>query len=223
MSQIKSKERVENHGEVFTPEWLVSEMLDLVGDEVKRIESRVLEPACGNGNFLVQVLERKLATVKSIYGKSKSERANRALHALMCIYGIELLADNVIECQNNLLAIFAKDLGLTHTDDMYLAALYVLQRNIIHGDALEMRTHDNQPIVFSEWKYNSKGSFTRRDFHFEDIAKTRELREGDSLFSQEENSGIQEPLDLFKPIATFDTMSLQSLIECEIGAQHKAA
>lgn len=223
MKQIKSKERVENHGEVFTPEWLVNEMLDLVEDEVEQIESRVLEPACGNGNFLVQVLQRKLTTIKSNYRKSKIERGNRALHALMCIYGIELLADNVIECQNNLLEIFTKHLGLAHSDDMYIAALYVLRRNIIHGDAIKMRTHDNKPIVFAEWKYNSKGTFARRDFLFEDLAKTRELREGSSLFSQEENNGTLEPTYLFKPIATYDMMTLQNLIACEIESQRKAA
>jgi type I restriction-modification system DNA methylase subunit len=79
---------------VFTPAWLVEDMLDLVKYESERIDSRVLEPACGSGNFLIPVLRRKLATVQTRYGKSEFEKRHYALFALMCIYGIELLADN---------------------------------------------------------------------------------------------------------------------------------
>src|ERR1700712_5692988 len=74
MSLIKSKHRVADHGEVFTPAWMVAAMLDLVKDETERIDSRFLEPACGSGNFLVQVLRRKLAAVQLKYGKSDFER-----------------------------------------------------------------------------------------------------------------------------------------------------
>jgi hypothetical protein len=86
---VKSKRRVADHGEVFTPAWLVKDMLDLVNAESERIESRVLEPACGSGNFLVPILTRKLATVQLRYGSSEFERRHYALLALMCIYGIE--------------------------------------------------------------------------------------------------------------------------------------
>jgi type I restriction-modification system DNA methylase subunit len=109
---VKSKQRVADHGEVFTPPWLVEAMLDLVKDETERIDSRFLEPACGSGNFLVQILRRKLAAVELKYGKSDFERQHYALLALMCIYGIELLADNITECRNNMLEIFADDLPL---------------------------------------------------------------------------------------------------------------
>ena len=64
MSLIKSKKRVADHGEVFTPSWLVEAMLDLVNDETQRIDSRFLEPACGSGNFLVRVLQRKLGAIE---------------------------------------------------------------------------------------------------------------------------------------------------------------
>ena len=97
MSLIKSKERVANHGEVFTPPWMVEAMLDLVKNETERIDSRFLEPACGSGNFLVQVLRRKLAAVEIRYGKSDFERRHYALLAVMPIYGIELLPDNIVE------------------------------------------------------------------------------------------------------------------------------
>ena len=110
--QVKSKQRVADHGEVFTPAWMVEAMLDLVKDETERIDSRFLEPACGTGNFLVQVLRRKLTAVELKYSKSDFERQNYALLALMCIYGIELLPDNIVECRANLIRIFAEYLNL---------------------------------------------------------------------------------------------------------------
>src|SRR5207248_545460 len=104
---VRSKQRTADHGEVFTPAWLVEAMLDLVKEETERIDSRFLEPACGSGNFLVKVLSQKLAAVELKYGKSDFERRHFALLALMCIYGIELLSDNIAECRANLLDIFA--------------------------------------------------------------------------------------------------------------------
>ena len=100
---VRSKQRVADHGEVFTPAWMVDAMLDLVQEETERIDARFLEPACGSGNFLVQVLRRKLAAVDRKFGRSEFERRHYALLGLMCIYGIELLADNIVECRANLL------------------------------------------------------------------------------------------------------------------------
>ena len=107
MALVKSKQRVADHGEVFTPAWMVEAMLDLVKDETERIDSRFLEPACGSGNFLVPVLRRKLAAVELKFGKSDFEKRHYALFGLMCIYGIELLADNIAECRANMLEILA--------------------------------------------------------------------------------------------------------------------
>ena len=112
MNLIKSKKRVADHGEVFTPAWMVEAMLDLVKDETERIDSRFLEPACGSGNFLVRVLQRKLAAVELKFGKSDFEKRHYALLALMCLYGIELLADNIAECRANMLEILADYLNL---------------------------------------------------------------------------------------------------------------
>src|SRR3954462_4321131 len=107
MNLFKSKQRVADHGEVFTPSWMVAAMLDLVKGETERIDSRFLEPACGSGNFLVKVLQRKLAVVEFKFGKSEFEKRHYALLALMCIYGIELLTDNIAECRENVLEILA--------------------------------------------------------------------------------------------------------------------
>src|SRR6266567_553626 len=118
MSLIKSKKRVADHGEVFTPPWMVEAMLNLVKAETERIDSRFLEPACGSGNFLVPVLQRKLRAVELKFGESDFEKRHYALLALMCIYGIELLADNIAECRANLLEIFADYLDLHGSDDL---------------------------------------------------------------------------------------------------------
>ena len=164
MNLVKSKQRVADHGEVFTPAWMVEAMLDLVKGESERIDSRFLESACGSGNFLVRVLRRKLAAVELKFGKSDFEKRHYALLALMCTYGIELLADNIDECRANMLEIFADYLNLEESNDLYRAAFYVLSQNLVHGDALTMRTTSGQPITFAEWGYLGKGKFQRRDF-----------------------------------------------------------
>lgn len=207
-SQIKSKERVADHGEVFTPEWMVEAMLDLVKDETERIDSRFLEPACGDGNFLVQVLRRKLAAVELKYSKSNFERRHYALLAIMCIYGIELLKDNIADCRANLLEIFADYLKLDESDELYQAASYVLSQNLVYGDALKMRTHDDQAITFAEWGYLGKGKFQRRDFRLDSLTLSSSFSAEDSLFS---NLGRHE---LFTPSQTYPPMTIGRLVDC---------
>ena len=118
MSLIKSKQRVADHGEVFTPDWLVEKMLDLVKGETERIDARFLEPACGSGNFLVPILQRKLAAVELKFRKFEFEKRHYALLALMCAYGVELLEDNIAECRANMLEVFADYLSLSEADDL---------------------------------------------------------------------------------------------------------
>ena len=145
MTLIRSLKRAADHGEVFTPNWLVENMLDLVKGESERIDSRFLEGACGSGNFLVPVLKRKLAAVEAKYSKSDFEKRQFALLAVMCTYGIELLEDNIVECRANMLEVFADYLNLDETDEVYLAAHYVLSQNLVHGDALTMLMDNGQP------------------------------------------------------------------------------
>ncbi len=183
MNYTKSKQRVADHGEVFTPAWMVEAMLDLVKGETERIDSRFLEPACGSGNFLVKVLQRKLTAVELKYGKSDFERRHYALYAIMCIYGIELLSDNIAECRATMLEILAEYLNLEESDDLYRAALYVLSQNLIFGDALKMRTHDDKAITFAEWGYLGKGKFQRRDFRLDSLTLSSSFSAEDSLFA----------------------------------------
>ena len=201
----KTKQRVADHGEVFTPEWLVEEMLDLVEVESQRIDSRFLEPACGSGNFLVKILQRKLAAVEVKYAKSEFERRNFALLAVMCIYGIELLDDNIAECRENLLEVVVEYLKLDSTDDILRAALHVLSVNLVHGDAMKMTMVDGSPIVFAEWGYLGKGKFQRRDFRLDMLTLSSAFSAEDSLFS---SLGRHE---LFVPSKTYEPMTIADL------------
>ena len=205
MSLVKSKQRVADHGEVFTPPWMVEAMLDLVKGESERIDARFLEPACGSGNFMVQILRRKLAAVEIKYGKSDFERHHYALLGLMCIYGIELLADNIDECRANVLEVFANYLQLDETDDLYRAASYVLQQNLVHGDALTMRDHNGQAITFAEWGYLGKGKYQQRDFRFDVLTGASKFSEEGSLFAE---LGKHE---IFTPVKTHPPMTVREL------------
>ncbi|MCZ2106482.1 MAG: SAM-dependent methyltransferase [Burkholderiales bacterium] len=205
MSLVKSKQRVADHGEVFTPPWMVEAMLDLVKGESERIDARFLEPACGSGNFMVQILRRKLAAVELKYGKSDFERRHYALLGLMCIYGIELLADNIDECRANVLEVFANYLQLDETDDLYRAASYVLQQNLVHGDALTMRDHNGQAITFAEWGYLGKGKYQQRDFRFDVLTGASKFSEEGSLFAE---LGKHE---IFTPVKTHPPMTVREL------------
>jgi hypothetical protein len=139
VSLIRSRKRVADHGEVFTPPWLVEKMLVLVEGEAGRIDSRFLEPACGSGNFLVPILRRKLAAVELEHGGSESGKRHHALRALTCLYGIELLADNIAECRAAMLEAFAGYLRLEESDELHRAASQILSLNLIHGDAMTMK------------------------------------------------------------------------------------
>jgi hypothetical protein len=105
MTIVKSRQRIIDHGEVFTPPELVSDMLDLVAHECERIDSRFLEPACGDGNFLAEVLWRKLITVNKKQAKNRGKWERDAVLAVSSLYGIDRLADNIAACRDRLLSI----------------------------------------------------------------------------------------------------------------------
>lgn len=205
MSLIRTKKRVADHGEVFTPEWMVDAMLDLVKEESERIDSRFLEPACGSGNFLVTVLKRKLCAVELKFGKSEFEKRQYALLALMCAYGIEILEDNIFECRANMLEVLADYLRINETDDLYRAASHVLSLNLIQGDALSMKGHDGAPITFSEWGYLGKGKFQRRDFRLDVLTGSSAFSAEGTLFS---HLGKHE---IFTPTKTYPPMTVRDL------------
>lgn len=217
MSLVKSKKRVADHGEVFTPEWMVEAMLNLVQDETERIDSRFLEPACGSGNFLVRILQRKLAAVELKYGKSDFERRHYALLAVMCIYGVELLPDNIAECRANLLEILSDYLSLSEADQLYTAAFYVLSQNLVHGNARTMRTDKDKPITFPEWGYLGKGKFQRRDFRLDILTQSSALTEEGSLFASVGKH------DIFRPTKTWPPMTIAELSVLGLPSDMKEA
>lgn len=187
---------------------MVEDMLDLVKHESERIDSRVLEPACGSGNFLVPVLARKLATVQFRHGKSDFEKRHYALFALMCSYGIELLADNAEECRDNLSEVFNTFLGIDNNDEWARAAHVVLAVNIVQGDALTMTVPSGKPITFPEWGYLGKGKFQRRDFRYDDLTQ-RASYEG-TLFGELDDD------DLFVPAQTYPVMTVRQIAEATL-------
>ncbi len=202
-SLVKSRQRIEDHGEVFTPKSMVEDMLNLVKDESERIDSRFLEPACGSGNFLKAVLARKLTTVQSKYGKSEFEKQHHALFSLMCIYGIELLADNVMECREILLETFTNFLAIDSTNKFYSAGVSVLNVNIIQGDALTLTKTDGSPIEFPEWGYLGMGKFQRRDFRYDALTQRSSIH--GTLFE------LFEEHQLFVPTKTHLPMGVEDL------------
>ena len=156
--QVKSKERVVNHGEVFTAQREVQAMCDLVKDETERIDSKFLEPACGEGNFLVEILERKLTVVKNRYKKSSFDYERYSVLAITSLYGIDILEDNVKECRKRLFEIWNKEyikiVKDQASEDCREAVRFILAKNIICGDALTMKQNDGNPINFFRMEFN---------------------------------------------------------------------
>lgn len=180
--QVKSKQRVADHGEVFTAEREVKAMCDLVADECLRIDSRFLEPACGDGNFLVEILSRKLAVVKSKYKKSAYDYERNAILALTSIYGVDLLADNAASCRNRLFDLWNEEYTLNckkdSSDEVRNTARVILKCNIVCGNALSLMCVDtNQndtdvPIIFAEWTFPFNDyRIKRRDFRLDVLLK----------------------------------------------------
>ncbi|MBQ7308395.1 MAG: SAM-dependent DNA methyltransferase [Clostridia bacterium] len=173
LEQIKSKDRVRDKGEVFTNKREVNAMLDLVKQETERIDSKFLEPACGNGNFLIEILKRKLEVVKSRYKKSQWDYERNALIAIMSIYGIDIMQDNVFECIQRLYNLFLDYYKLHFKKNIkfdYLGIVkFVLSKNILCGDALSMKTDQKDPIIFAEWSFVKGSLVQRRDFKYEQL------------------------------------------------------
>ncbi len=198
--QVISRKRVADHGEVYTAKREVNAMLDLVKQETERIESRFLEPACGTGNFLIEILDRKLRVVESRYSKNQLEYERYSVLAVSSIYGIDILEDNVIECRNRLFSIFNEKYSCLYKDkskeECRRSIKYILDKNIILGDALELKTVGNnpQPIVFSEWSCVNGSMIKRRDFTFHGLLEHEHIK-GLPLFSDlGEDVFIPEPV-----------------------------
>ena len=186
--QVVSKKRVSDHGEVYTGKREVNAMLDMVKQETERIESRFLEPACGTGNFVTEILERKLRIVESRYGKSQLDYERNAVLAASSVYGIDILEDNVVDCRKRLFQIFDQEYSSLFKkkakEECRKAVQFILEKNIIWGDALTLKTvNDNpQPIAFSEWSPVNGSMLKRREFAFHELLP-KDKRRNLPLFS----------------------------------------
>ena len=175
-NQVVSKKRVADHGEVFTSQREVNAMLDLVKQETERIDSRFLEPACGTGNFLTEILERKLQVVEKKYRKSQLDFERNLVLAISSIYGIDIQEDNVIECRKRLFELAEKSYTALFKkkakEGVRKVIQFILEKNIIWGDALDLKTVGASPhqIIFSEWSFPFNNSqLKRRDFVFAEL------------------------------------------------------
>lgn len=194
--QVVSKKRVADHGEVLTAKREVNAMLDLVKQETESIDSTFLEPACGTGNFLTEILERKLRVVDKRYRRSPIEHERYTLLAVSSLYGIDLLEDNVAQCRRRLFAIVERHCRSLFNQDFLRTIRFVLERNIIHGNALSLQSVGNEPkpIVFSEWKLVNGSMVKRKDFEFHALLSFAGTK-GEPLFSDlGEEAFFPEPI-----------------------------
>lgn len=182
--QIKSRKRVVDHGEVFTNEREVKAMCDLVNDETQRIDSRFLEPACGNGNFLAEILDRKLTVVKKKYRRSVMDFEKNSLLAVSSLYGVDIMMDNVIACRERLFKIWDKQYKAVCkkecSEDVRGSIRFILSKNIVCGNALTLHEVDENgndtedPILFSEWGFVTGPQLSRSEYTFDEILKQNE-------------------------------------------------
>lgn len=211
--QIKSKKRVTDHGEVFTAPREVNAMLDLVKQETERIDSRFLEPACGTGNFLVEIVRRKLSVVKERYKKSQPDYERYAIIAITSVYGVDILEDNVIHCRERLFEEFKTQYEVLFKSDSkpecLRSAQYVLSKNIVWGDALTMNTCDTppKPIIFPEWSAINGKLIKRRDFSFAHLLAYQPMG-ADTLFSD-----LGEPTIIPKAVKEYPPIDFLKLEE----------
>jgi hypothetical protein len=205
-TQVRTKKRVSDHGEVLTGQREVNAMLDLVKQETERIDSRFLEPACGDGNFLTVILERKLAIVEKRYGKSQLDFERYAILAVSSIYGIDILPDNVRDCRRKLIELFeanyARLFKTAGKQECLNSVRFILERNIIWGDALTLRTVDEKPsyIVFSEWSPVNGSMLKRRDFTFHGLLAHEGMKELPLFSDLGENVFIPTPEREYPPV-----------------------
>lgn len=198
--QTKSKERVRERGEVFTNEREVKAMCDLVKQETERIDSRFLEPACGDGNFLAEILTRKLAVVKRKYGKSYLDYEKNAVLAASSIYGVDIMLDNVIACRERMFDIWDKQYKAVCksncNEETRSAVKFILSRNIVCGNALTLYCVDekgndtSEPIVFSEWAFVTASQLQRSDYTFAELLEQDDKQKQLTIQTRANDEGV---------------------------------
>ena len=216
-SLTKSRSRIRDHGEVFTPDFIVKNMLNLVKHETERIESRFLESACGDGNFLINVLEKKLEVVERKYKKNQFDYERNSLIAISSIYGVELLDDNVQEARKRVYDFFMKAYKKSYKNNINQIFLYnikfILEKNIVQGDALTFKDKNGKSIIFSEWSAINGIQIQRRDFQFGDLANFNPKQP--SLFAKMEISDDGKVVYSPQTIKEYPAINFLKLVEQE--------
>lgn len=220
-AQVKSRERVQDVGEVFTNEREVNAMLDMVKSETERIDSRFLEPACGNGNFLAEVLRRKLAVVASRYRKSPTEYMRYAFVAVSSVYGVDIMADNVAECRERLYGIVEDEAKRAIRGAVNAAFLdsirFLLSKNILCGDALTLKDEKGAPITFAEWSVVTGDKVKRRDYRLSELLEGGEEQvslfgdDGDRIdweYDEETKAYIPSAIAEYPPVNYWEVQSV---------------
>lgn len=176
---MKSKERVKKVAEVFTPGWCVRNMLDMVaenGGAFKNINETFLEPACGDGNFIIQIIERKMHIIDELL-PTKEQYKMLTIQAVSKIYGVDIMPDNVQECKERVMRSLRKKYLKKYNEKMPEAheknLMFVLDNNIVLGNFLTTLTNDNKPVVIRDYQYNGD-KVVISDFYLSDIIKDPE-------------------------------------------------
>ena len=177
--QVVSRQRVAEHGEVYTAKREVCAMRDLVKEEAERIDSRFLEPACGTGNFLVEIMSRKMEAVRRQFVKNRFEYDQASAMAVSSMYGVELLPDNVDACRNRLLTQYLETYRQHQhqeaSPELERCISFLLRKNILCGDALTMLRDNGEPVTFCEWTFiGTGGKVKRRDFELSELLRNVE-------------------------------------------------
>ena len=158
-SQVKTKERVRQHGEVFTAEREVMAMMDLVKEDASNIDSTFFEPACGDGNFLAEILSRKMRSVFKVALSNDADCEYWATRAFSTIYGVDIMLDNVEEARNRLFdsffALFINRYKHQPTSICQDSVRFILSQNIQCGDTLACKQSDGNPLTITKWAFAS--------------------------------------------------------------------
>ena len=196
-------DRIDKYGEVFTEEKEINAMIKLVNNEVERIDSTFLEPACGNGRFLNKILSIKINSVFNVYKKSDFELKKYTLLAVTSLYGVEILNDNVLNCRKNLFdTVDSKFKKSKIFDDLFLKNIeFILKKNIIWGNALNLKTiESDKPIVFSQWNFIDDVNIQRRDYELSHLLAFAPFDDSSLFGNLKENDLTPDPIKIYEPI-----------------------
>ncbi len=196
--------RAKKFGEVFTSKKEVNNMLNLVDNETVRIDSRFLEPACGDGNFLIKILERKLNIIEKKYKNSQIEYERYTVQAISSLYGIDILEDNAKNCRKRLSEFFLQSYKKLFKDSLknkFIKSIdFILSLNIVWGDAISLKTVKNKtPIIFSEWSFITGSMIKRTDYSFSDLISYQPFEKGTLFSDLGDRVIIPDPLHSYKP------------------------